>query len=93
MPETHPDLSPRCLKCGGDSVVPDVRVIDRGESNSRRPQEIGIETKPDAMLFTGEVRVETRARVCGDCGFVETYAVDPAAVWDAYVERTARGLG
>ena len=92
-PEAHPDLAPRCLKCGSDSVVPDVRLVDYVDQGTRRTAELGIETKPDAVLFKGEVRVETRARVCGDCGFVEVYAADPAAIWDAYVARTARELG
>ena len=90
MPETSPDLSPRCLKCGSDAVIPDARLIDRSESSTRRPAEVGVETKPDAVLFTGEVRTETRARVCGDCGFVEVYAAEPAKLWDAYVDRLSR---
>ncbi len=90
MPETSPELSPRCLKCGSDAVIPDVRLIDRREGNARMPAELGVETKPDALMFTGEVRVSTRAQVCGDCGFVEVYAADPRTLWDAYVERLAR---
>ena len=92
MPETSPDITPRCLKCGSDAVVPDVELVDRGESDARRPTQLGFETKPDAILFTGEVRVGTRARVCGDCGFVELYADDAAKLWDAYVDRLARDL-
>ena len=93
MPETSPDFSPRCLKCGSDSVIPDVRLIDRGDGNARQPTELGVETKPQAILFTGEVRVPTRAQVCGDCGFVEVYAADPAVLWDAYVDRLSREFG
>ena len=92
MPETDHDLTPRCLKCGSDSMIPGVRVIDRGDGNSRQPLELGVEVKPDAVLFRGEVRVEAVARVCGDCGFVEVYAADPAALWDAHVDRVARTL-
>ena len=92
MPETDPHITPRCLKCGSDGMIPDVRVIDRGESNGRQPVDLGLATKPDAVLFKGEVRVETVARVCGDCGFVEVYATDPAALWDAHVDRVARRL-
>ena len=92
MPETSPAPSLRCLKCGSDSSIPGVRVIDRGDANGREPLELGVTTKPDAVLFKGEVRVQTVARVCGDCGFVEVYATDPAALWDAHVDRVARSL-
>ena len=92
MPETSPEITPTCLKCGSDSIVPAVRVIDRGESDFRKPTQLGVAVKPDAVLFKGEVRVETVARVCGDCGFVEIYATDPAAIWNAHIDRTARTL-
>lgn len=93
MPETHADITPRCLKCGSDAMVPEVRVVDRGDANSTRlTTELGLATKPDAVLFKGEVRFETVARVCGDCGFVELYAREPHALWDAHVDRLARQL-
>ena len=80
-----------CLRCGSDSVIPDVRVIDRGEADNRRPEELGVTTRPDALVFKAEVRVQTTARVCADCGFVETYAVDPEALWQAHLDRIANG--
>ena len=91
MPDS--DLTPRCLKCGSDSVVPDVRLIDRGHGDDRKPTDLGVETKPEALLFKGEVRVPTRAQVCGDCGFVEVYAADPRKLWEAYVDRLSREFG
>ena len=92
MPETSPEITPRCLKCGSDAMVPDVRLIDRGESDMRKPAEVGLATKPDAILFKGEVRVGTAAQVCGDCGFVEVYATEPHKIWDAHIDRLARSL-
>lgn len=83
----------RCLKCGSDAVIPNVQVIDRGDANARKPLDLGLATKPDARVFKGEVRVQTTASVCGDCGFVEVYATDPAALWDAHIDRLARLLG
>jgi len=87
------DFTPRCLKCGSDSMIPDVRVLDRGHGNDRKPAEIGVYTKPDAILLKGEVRVETLAMVCGDCGFVELYAADPLKLWEAHVDRASRQFG
>ena len=93
MPELEPSLTPRCLKCGSGAMIPGVRVVDRGDGDVRKTTEVGLATKPDAVLFKGEVRVETRAVVCGDCGFVELYATDPAALWDAHVDRVSRQFG
>ena len=92
MPDPSPrDSALRCLRCGSDSVIPDVRLLDRGHGDDRRPQELGVQKHPDAMLFKDEVRVRTRAQVCADCGFVEAYAVDPEALWQAHLERIASG--
>ena len=93
MADPDPDFTPRCLKCGSDALVPNARLIDTDESGDRQAAQVGVQTKPDAWILKGEVRVGTRAAVCGDCGFVELYAEDPHAVWEAHVERTARGLG
>ena len=93
MPERDPSFTPRCLKCGSDSVVPDARLIDRDASDARKPAEVGVLTNPGAWVFKGEVRVPTRVQVCGDCGLVEVYATEPWKLWDAYVDRLARDLG
>ena len=93
MPERSPEFTPRCLKCGSDSVVPEARLLDRNENGARQPAEVGVQKNPGAWVFKDEVRVPTRVQVCGDCGFVEVYATDPHALWDAYVDRLARELG
>lgn len=90
---SDPDFTPRCLKCGSDAMIPDVRLIDRGDADYRKPAEVGVATKPDATLFKGEVRVGTSAMVCGDCGFVELYAADPVTLWEAHVDRASRLYG
>ncbi len=92
MPETDPSLTPRCLKCGSDAMVPDALLLERTNEGRRRPVETVVQTRPDAWVLKGEVSQPTRAQVCGDCGFVELYAVDPHAIWDAHVDRTAREL-
>ena len=74
------DAPLRCLRCGSDSAVPDVRLIDRGEADMRHIQEVGLQKNPEALVLKGEVRSKTRAQVCAVCGFVEVYAVDPEAL-------------
>lgn len=93
MPERDPQFTPRCLKCGSDSVVPDARLIDRGDADSRKTAEVGVQTNPGAWVFKGEVRVPTRVQVCGDCGFIEVYATDPHKLWEAHVDRLSREFG
>ncbi|WP_412070514.1 hypothetical protein [Rubrivirga sp. IMCC43871] len=92
MPETDAEITARCLKCGSDAMVPGVRVVDRGQNNHRHDSELGLQVRPDAVIFKREVRVGTWSQVCGDCGFVELYADDPAALWDAHIDRLANDL-
>ena len=93
MPERDPEFTPRCLKCGSDTVVPDAYLVERGDANARKVPEVGVAVRPEAWVFKGEARVPTRAQVCADCGFVEVYAVDPAPLWDAHVDRLSREFG
>ena len=80
-----------CLRCGSDSVIPDVRLLDRGHGDDRKPQELGVQKNPDALMLKGEVRSKTAAQACADCGFVAVFAVDAEALWQAHLERIANG--
>lgn len=86
-----PDPTPRCLRCGSDSVIPDVRVLSLDSNGAHNVLELGVRKNPAALLMKGEVRSKTRAQVCADCGFVETFAVDAEALWQAHLERIANG--
>ncbi len=88
-----PDDTLRCLRCGSDSLIPDVRMIDRGDGNARTKQEVGVMKNPTAMLFKDEARTSITARVCADCGAVELTAVNPDVLWQAHLERVANGWG
>ncbi len=80
-----------CLRCGSDSVIPDVRPLARTESGSYTVFEVGVQKNPAALMLKGEVRSKTTAQVCADCGFVELTAADPEALWQAHLERIANG--
>ena len=82
-------VPPPCPRCGSDAVIPDVRLTDRTEDGTHRTATLGLYRKPSARLFKRELRVELTARVCSDCGFVDFYAADPAALWAAHLERLA----
>ena len=80
-----PDLP--CSRCSSDAVIPDVRLVDRTENGTFRTAQLGLFSRPDALLFKREERVELTARVCSDCGHVDFYAADPQALWHAYLDR------
>ena len=92
MPEHDPAITPRCLKCGSDAIVPDVLFLEKTNEGKRQPVQLAIRRKPNAWIFKDEVWQATQAQVCGDCGFVELYAPDPAALWDAHIDRLANDL-
>jgi hypothetical protein len=81
-----------CLRCGSDAIIPNVRLVDQDANGSRKTAEVALARKPDATFFKGDVRMETRAWVCGDCGFVELRVVNPGALWEAHIEREANRL-
>jgi ribosomal protein L37E len=83
--------TPRCLRCGSDSVIPDARALAPDGGGSYYPLEVGVQKNPAALVLKGDVRSKTRAQVCADCGFAEVYAVDPEALWQAHLDRIANG--
>lgn len=89
MPDS-PETLPTCPRCGAEAVIPDARLVDRGDSDARKNAEVGVMRAPEAVLFKDEVRVPLRAQICGECGFVELYAQNPAALWSAYLDRLQR---
>ena len=90
MPETDPQITPRCTRCGADAMIPDAFVYlkDLGSTGLQ----VGVYKKPDAKVLKGAVRTDLTFSVCGDCGFVEAEAKDFRKLWDAYVDRLAREL-
>ena len=78
-----------CLRRGSDAHIPDVRLIDRDQASASKRLRADLATKLRAVVFKGEVIIETRAAVYEDCGFVEIQVVDPAA----HMDRVGRELG
>ena len=54
-----------CPRCGGDEVIPRVRVAERGESNARYDLQVEVQRRPNAVLFKRPERADLTARVCG----------------------------
>ena len=81
-----------CLRRGSDAHIPDVRLIGRDQGSASKSLRVGLATTPRAVVFKGEVVTETRAAVCGDCGFVEIEVLDPGALWATLEDRVGREL-
>ena len=81
------DTGMTCSKCGSSKVVPRARVIDRGDhSTDVGNVRLGVDRKPQALVFKGQERADIYARVCGECGFAELFVEDAGSIYQAYVE-------
>ena len=76
-------MTPKCAKCGSDKIVPLAAVVDQGR-NSDGNLRAAVYTNPEAWIFKGAVCATLRANICGQCGYTEMIAENPAALYDAY---------
>ena len=79
-----------CRSCSSNNVIPDA-VLNDHDQVSWRPLSVTVNrAKPEPAEFLGipgtrdTMTVPLHARVCGDCGAVDLYAADAAALWSAY---------
>jgi predicted nucleic-acid-binding Zn-ribbon protein len=66
-----------CPKCGGEDVIADVKVVDRGEYGHAFEMTLARAHRPGALVG-GDKPSTVSAWVCASCGFVEYYADQPA---------------
>jgi predicted nucleic-acid-binding Zn-ribbon protein len=78
-----------CIRCGSDDVIPRVRVVDRGDSDTRRDLQVEVQRRPNAVIFKRAERSNLWAQVCGACGYTELYADAPRALHAAYLQADA----
>ena len=79
----------KCAKCGSSKIIPLVGVIDQGEHSDGQLQALVAYTNPDAWVFKGAVYAKLNANLCGECGYTELIAENPAALYSAY-QQTLR---
>jgi hypothetical protein len=77
-----------CPKCGSGDVIPNVRVVDRGDNNSKRDLQVEVYESPEAWLFKGTHAGTITATVCGRCGYAEMYVSNPQELLAAYRKST-----
>ena len=79
----------QCGKCGSEVVIPGVHVRDRDRSTLDNSLVAIIDAHPEAMFFRGTQESRLVANICGQCGFAELYAEEPAELVAAYQKQIA----
>jgi predicted nucleic-acid-binding Zn-ribbon protein len=80
-----------CPKCGSTEIIPDVRIIDHGHSNTELDLSATVYSRPEAWIFRGPVTHRFRAHVCGSCGYTEFYVEDPKGLLAAAKQAALEG--
>ncbi len=76
----------KCSKCGSAKVIPLVGMLDQGQgSDGTLKARVGY-TNPEAWVFKGAVYARLKANICGECGYTELVAENPAALYDTYLK-------
>ena len=77
-----------CSKCQSSKIIPDVRIVDQMGHSIRLG--INVYEHPEALIFKGAHSSALRSRVCGECGYVETYVENPQELYAVYLESQGR---
>lgn len=80
----------KCCKCGSEKVIPGVDSFFLGASSGGDfTARVGY-ANPDALVFSGPIYAKLKANICGECGYTELVAKNPAALYKEYLECRAR---
>ena len=78
-------MNVKCSKCGSSKIIPLADMVDQGQySDGTLKARVGY-TNPEAWVFKGAVYAKLKANICGECGYTELVAEEPAALYDAYL--------
>jgi hypothetical protein len=70
--------SAKCPHCGSDKIIPNALISDTQNIKAI------VMADPQALIFKGWESTEITARVCGNCGFVQLFAKNPALLYSVY---------
>jgi len=73
----------KCAKCGSSSVIQRAMVVDFGQGGEKSLR-VRVDADPTAMVFKKSTRSDVHAWICGQCGYMELYADDPADLYNAF---------
>lgn len=74
-----------CSKCQSNKLVPEALVLDAGENNVNYGFRVAIDENPQAWVFKERFASGVKAKVCGECGFIEFYATHPLDFYQAFL--------
>lgn len=77
-------MNKNCEKCGSDKIIPQAKVIDRGDYSVQGDLTVAVDENPEAFIFKQRTDSTVTAKVCGNCGFMELYATNPQSLFSAY---------
>ncbi len=80
----------KCSKCGSGKVIPLAGMFDQGQSSDGKLKAY-VCTNPEAWVFKGAVYAKLKANICGECGYTELVAEEPAVLYNAYLKSGDRG--
>ncbi len=80
----------KCSKCGSEKLIPLASMIDQGEYSDGTLKARVAFTNPEAWVFKGAVYATLKANICGECGYTELIAENPASLYDAYLRSRDR---
>jgi hypothetical protein len=69
----------KCPQCGSDKVIPNA-LVSAADDNTKAM----VMADPQAILFKGWESSDITARICGNCGFVQLFAKNPALLYSVY---------
>lgn len=73
----------QCPKCGSSKGIPNVRVVDQGES-SNGDLRVLVCGAPEALIFKDRLYGKLTANICGDCGHVDLQVENPGELYKKY---------
>lgn len=79
-------MTTTCEKCGSDKMIPDVKVVDRGDGNAKWELQVVIDGNPQAILFKDRLYGVLKAHICGECGHTELTVDNPQELYRKYLK-------
>jgi hypothetical protein len=64
-------------------VIPNALVGDQGDGSDGMLK-AHVVGDPSAWIFKDVLKSELRANICGDCGHIELFVLNPAALYEHY---------
>ena len=74
-----------CPECDSENIINHARLSSRGGSFGTPL--IAVDEEPYAAFFRKTSSSDINIKVCGNCGLVRFYAINPGDLWTAYQNR------